>query len=70
MQSSRPALVVKKFLLDAEKRGGQTPLSFELVPQAYRHEYARRFAEYTKAGGKPWPVEPPPMANPEAAAGK
>ena len=47
-------------VLESEKRDLPAPLGFDLVLEAYRHEYARRFAEYVKAGGKPTPVEAPP----------
>jgi len=60
----------KGFLTDEERRDESKPLSSDLTLQAYRHEYARRFAEFTKAGGEPWPVEPPRLADPGAAAGK
>jgi hypothetical protein len=46
------------FLLDGEKRNEARPLSFALVLEAFRHEYARRYAEFIKAGGKPTRVLP------------
>lgn len=49
------------FLLADEKDHAPEPLSFDLVRRAFLAEYSRRFAEYRKAGGKPHPVEPPPL---------
>ena len=48
-------------LTDAERRHPAEPLSFDVVLKAYRHEYARRYAEYLGAGGTPEPVEAPPI---------
>ena len=50
------------FILDTEKRNLPTPLSFNLVLEAFRHEYARRYAEFIKAGGKPTIVAAPPLS--------
>jgi hypothetical protein len=48
-------------LTAAEEGHAPAPLSFALVVEAYRHEYARRYAEYGRAGGQPLPVEAPPL---------
>jgi hypothetical protein len=48
--------------LDTEKRNLPAPLSFDLVLEAFRHEYARRYAEFIKAGGKPTLVAAPPLS--------
>ena len=55
----------KGFLTDEERRNESAPLSFELVLQAYRHEYARRYAAYVKAGGVAWPVKAPQLSTPQ-----
>jgi hypothetical protein len=52
-------------LREAERKHPAEPLSFDLVLRAYRHEYARRYAEYLKAGGTPEPVEAPRMLSAE-----
>jgi len=49
----------RAFLLPQEENLPAEPLSFDLVRRAFRREFSRRFAEYTKKGGKPYPVEPP-----------
>lgn len=49
----------RPFLLESEKRDAPEPLSFNLVVDAFRHEYARRYAEFLQAGGKPTLVEAP-----------
>ncbi|MDP6545016.1 MAG: discoidin domain-containing protein [Phycisphaerae bacterium] len=54
-----PARAGKPFLLPDEKDLPAEPLSFDLVRRAFSKEFNRRFAEYTKKGGKPYPVEPP-----------
>lgn len=46
-------------LTEAEEQYPPTPLSFELVVEAYRQEYQRRFHEYVANGGKPYPVTGP-----------
>jgi hypothetical protein len=56
-----PARAGKPFLQTDEKDLPAEPLSFDLVRRAFSKEYSRRFAEYTKKGGKPHPVEPPPL---------
>ena len=56
-----PARAGKAFLLADEKDHPAEPLSFDLVRRAFSKEYSRRFIEYTKKGGKPYPVEPPPL---------
>jgi hypothetical protein len=53
----------KGFLTKAEKMHPIEPLSFNLVLDAWKTEYARRFAEHVKAGGKvksyyPVPLQP------------
>jgi len=40
-------------------------LSFDLVRRAFRKEYNRRFAAFKAKGGKPYPVEPPPLMTPD-----
>ncbi len=56
-----PARAGKAFLLDDEKNHAPEPLSFDLVRRAFLAEYTRRFAAYLAGGGKPYPVEPPPL---------
>ena len=56
-----PARAGKPFLLADEKDLPAEPLSFDLVRRAFLKEYGRRFAEYVKKGGKPYPVEPPAL---------
>ena len=51
--------VPEGFLTDAERNRGRAPLSFDLVLEAYRHEYQRRFDEHVRAGGPVLTVEPP-----------
>ncbi len=58
-----PARAGKPFLLTDEKEHAAEPLSFDLVRRAFLKEYGRRFDEYTRNGGKPYPVEPPPLWN-------
>jgi hypothetical protein len=53
------------FLTDAEKARPVEPLSFTLVLDAWKTEYARRFAEHVKDGGRVKQFEPVPM-QPEA----
>ena len=53
--------VPEGFLTDAEKTCRATTLSFDLVLQAYRHEYQRRFDEHVRAGGPVLSVEAPPI---------
>jgi len=60
-----PALAGKPFLLADEKEHPAEPLSFDLVRRAFLREYSRRFGEYTKQGGRPYPVEPPPLMTAE-----
>ena len=55
----------KGFLTDDEKRLAPQPLSFALIRQAYQHEYARRYRQYLKAGGKPIPIHAPPLLTAE-----
>jgi hypothetical protein len=56
-----PGRAGKPFLLEDEKDHPAEPLSFDLVRRAFLKEYAQRYEGYTKAGGKPYPVEPPPL---------
>jgi len=56
-----PARAGKPFLLGDEKDLPAEPLSFDLVRRAFSREFSRRFAEYTKKGGKPYPVDPPAL---------
>jgi len=56
-----PSRAGKPFLLDDEKTHPAEPLSFDLVRRTFLKEYTRRFEEYTKHGGTPYPVEPPPL---------
>ena len=60
-----PARAGKPFLLADEKDHPAEPLSFDLVRRAFLKEYGRRFAEYTKKGGKPYPVQPPALMTTE-----
>jgi hypothetical protein len=53
--------VPKGFLTDAERNRSATPLSFDLVLEAYRHEYQRRFDEHVREGGTVLTVEAPPI---------
>ena len=55
-----PARAGKPFLLADEKEHPAKPLSFDLVRRAFLKEYGRRFDEYTRRGGEPYPVAPPP----------
>ncbi len=57
------------FLTDAEKARPAEPLSFKLVLDAWKTEYARRFAEHVKAGGRvnqfqAVPLQPRHLQNP------
>jgi hypothetical protein len=52
-------------LTEAEGKHPAEPLSFDVLVKAFRHEYARRYAEYLKAGGTPEPVEAPRMLSAE-----
>ncbi len=56
-----PARASSPFLTDDEQTYPAQALSFDLVRKAFSQEYARRYAAYTEAGGKPYPVEPPPL---------
>lgn len=56
-----PARSSKPFLLADEKGYPGEPLSFDLVRRAFLKEYGRRFDEYTRRGGKPYLVAPPPL---------
>ncbi|MFA6108141.1 MAG: hypothetical protein WDA75_05150 [Candidatus Latescibacterota bacterium] len=48
--------------LDSEEsRHEHEPLSFRLVLEAYRHEYARRYRAFVEAGGVPVTVAAPPL---------
>ncbi len=58
-----PARAGRPFLLADEKDVPAEPLSFDLVRRAFLKEYARRFAEYMRAGGKPYVVQPPPLCS-------
>lgn len=49
------------FLTDTEKSRAAGPLSFQLVLDAWRTEYARRFAEHVRAGGPVKKYEPVPL---------
>lgn len=51
--------VPEGFLTDTERNRGAEPLSFELVLEAYRHEYQRRFDEHVRDGGPVLTVEAP-----------
>jgi hypothetical protein len=53
------------FLLDSEKPARSSPLCFDVVLGAFRQEYARRCAEFCKAGGKLTVVEAPSMLTAE-----
>ncbi len=55
----------KPFLLEEEEDHPAEPLSFDLVRGAFLKEYRRRFDEYMANGGKPYPVEPPPLMTAE-----
>jgi hypothetical protein len=54
----------KPFIAESEKRPGAVPLSFQVVLEAYRHEYAGRYENYRKAGGQPARVEAPALLTP------
>jgi len=56
-----PQRAGKPFLLAEEKDHPAEPLSFDLVRRAFVKEYGRRYREYTEKGGRPYPVEPPPL---------
>jgi hypothetical protein len=60
-----PAGAGKPFLLTDEKNHPAEPLSFDLVRRAFVKEYSRRFTAYKARGGKPYPVEPPPLLTAE-----
>ena len=60
-----PKRASKPFLLDDESGHTPEPLSFDLVRRAFHKEYARRYAAYIRAGGKPYPVEAPALLNAE-----
>ncbi|NWK57296.1 discoidin domain-containing protein [Verrucomicrobiaceae bacterium N1E253] len=47
------------FLTEEERQTKPQPLSFATVKSAYQHEYQRRYQQYLKGGGKPWPIEAP-----------
>ena len=49
------------FLTAEEASHPAAPLSFEVVLSAYQHEYARRFAEHTAAGGAVLTVQAPAL---------
>ncbi len=56
-----PKRAGKPFLLEDEKDHPAEPMSFDLVRKAFLKEYTRRFNQYVAEGGKPYPVEPPPL---------
>ena len=56
-----PSRAGKPFLVADEKDHPAEPLSFDLVRRAFLKEYERRYEEYVKQGGKPYPVEAPPL---------
>ena len=56
-----PTRAGKPFLLADEADHPAEPLSFDLVRRAFCTEYGRRFADYTRKGGKPYPVKPPQL---------
>jgi hypothetical protein len=60
-----PARAGTPFLQADERDYPAEPLSFDLVRRAFLAEYERRFKEYVKSGGKPYPVEPPVMLTAE-----
>ncbi len=60
-----PARAGRPFLLADEKEHPAEPLSFDLVRRAFLKEYSRRFKDYVKEGGQPYPVEPPPLLTAE-----
>jgi hypothetical protein len=53
------------FLTDAEKARPTEPLSFNLVLSVWKAEYASRFDEHVKAGGKIGAFKPVPLQKPE-----
>jgi hypothetical protein len=55
-----PGNAGKPFLTPEEKARPPTPLSFALVRSAFEREYARRFGEFVRSGGKPWVIKAPP----------
>ncbi len=48
-------------LTKEERNHPAAALSFETALEAYRREYARRYAQFIRAGGKPVSVKPPEM---------
>lgn len=55
----------QEFLLEDEKNNFPELLNFELIRDAYLHEYARRYQEYRAAGKEPMPVQAPPILSRE-----
>jgi hypothetical protein len=55
----------KGFLTETEQARPTEPLSFKLVLEAWKTEYARRFTAHVKAGGSVKPFAPVPL-QPEA----
>jgi F5/8 type C domain len=53
------------FLTAAEQARPAEPLSFNLVLNAWKTEYARRFSEHVKQGGRTKAFQPVPMQTPE-----
>lgn len=52
---------VREVRLNWRRREGAREFSYHGAVEAYRAEYARRYAEYRARGGEPAPVEPPPL---------
>lgn len=50
-----------KVPMTRDERNHPAVLSFETVLEAYQHEYARRYAQFIRAGGKPVIVKAPEM---------
>ncbi len=55
----------KPFLLNDEDSYPAEPLSFNLVRKAFSKEYARRYSEYRKTGGKPYRIDAPRLLSEE-----
>lgn len=59
---------VSRVTLRWKRREGVEPLGYDRAVELFKREYARRFAEYTKAGHKPLPVEAPAPETPALRA--
>ncbi len=59
---------VRRVELKWTRREGVEPLSFERAVAEYRHEYARRYADYKAAGGETVAIEAPAILSPAERA--